>query len=627
MNRFLFALLIGGSALPLKAATFVVTTAADSGPGSLRQAMLDANATSTPDEIDFNISPPGVHVITPLSPLPTITQPLHINGRTQPGYTSTPLIQLNGISAGPCNGLWIVGTSNCVIEALSITRFKTDGAYDTGNGIRAEQGGYHAFLGNYIGVNPGGTATGDGNDGTGICLAGSHDCKVGGTLPKDRNLISQNGFSPLLDGTTDPTSIHNYGIHLVDLAFNPGSSNRVLGNFIGTDATGLAPLGNHGAGIMVVNDGHVIGGVEPGARNVVAANGGEAGIFLSYSFDCRIQGNLIGTGVNGVTAVGNLKHGVCIGDSIGTLVGGPQPAARNIISGNVRDGVNFTNSLNYSNYVQGNFIGTDISGASPLANGRDGVYAGLHDNSYTRIGGTNSGEANIIAFNARNGVTVAAGSDCTILCNSIHDNRPRIDVSGLGIDLGDNNVTENDSGDTDLGANALQNFPFVTGAYSDGYNIYLTGKLESEPNRPYLLQFFWNNLCDLNNHGEGQFYIGQQWVTTAGDGKVNFSATFPGSVPFAKVATATATSTNANTSEFSFCHDIVVPPPVYIRRDTAGTITIFWSSHYGLWVLQRSPTLTPAVWADDPNPVTLVGDEYVVTEPATTSYHFRLRSP
>src|SRR5690349_24511044 len=112
MKRFLLALAFGVATFKLHAATFVVTTTADSGPGSLRQAMLDANSTPTPDEIDFNISPAGVHVITPLSPLPTITQPIHINGRTQPGYTSTPLIQLNGVSAGPCNGLWIVGTSN-----------------------------------------------------------------------------------------------------------------------------------------------------------------------------------------------------------------------------------------------------------------------------------------------------------------------------------------------------------------------------------------------------------------------------------------------------------------------------------------------------------------------------------
>jgi hypothetical protein len=86
--------------------------------------------------------------------------------------------------------------------------------------------------------------------------------------------------------------------------------------------------------------------------------------------------------------------------------------------------------------------------------------------------------------------------------------------------------------------------------------------------------------------------------------------TFPGSVPFAKVVTATATFTNANTSEFSFCHDIVVPPPVYIRRDAGGTITVFWSGscNEAPHLLQKSGSTIPiqslssAMNTSSPNP-------------------------
>src|SRR5215475_1845690 len=108
--------------LPSHAAVFVVTTTADSGPGSLRQAILDSNITSTRNEIDFDIEPGGVQVISLSSGLPIITTPVQILGSTQPGYAGSPLIQLDGDVAGAATGLWI-RTSNCLVQGLSITRF------------------------------------------------------------------------------------------------------------------------------------------------------------------------------------------------------------------------------------------------------------------------------------------------------------------------------------------------------------------------------------------------------------------------------------------------------------------------------------------------------------------------
>src|SRR5687767_12021572 len=99
-----------GAILPFStfAVTFQVTSVADSGPGTLRQAILDANLTPGRDEISFSIPGPGPHSIVPLSPLPIVTDPVAIDGATQPGFSGTPIIELSGTFAGPSgNGLWI----------------------------------------------------------------------------------------------------------------------------------------------------------------------------------------------------------------------------------------------------------------------------------------------------------------------------------------------------------------------------------------------------------------------------------------------------------------------------------------------------------------------------------------
>src|SRR5690349_5719531 len=90
-------------------ATFTVTNTDDSGLGSLRQAILDANAAASgTDTIAFNITGGGVHTIRPTSPLPTLTDIAVIDGTTQPGYAGVPLIELNGSGAGStANGLTI----------------------------------------------------------------------------------------------------------------------------------------------------------------------------------------------------------------------------------------------------------------------------------------------------------------------------------------------------------------------------------------------------------------------------------------------------------------------------------------------------------------------------------------
>ncbi len=136
--------------------------------------------------------------------------------------------------------------------------------------------------------------------------------------------------------------------------------------------------------------------------------------------------------------------------------------------------------------VEGNFIGTDATGAAPLGNGQNGVMMASGSLVYT-VGGTVTN--NVIAFNGAAGVAVGfnpsdGSSNNRITGNSIHDN------GGLGIDLGSDGVTLNDVGDGDTGPNNLQNYPVLSAAISDGISTRITGALNSVPTTTFSVEFF-----------------------------------------------------------------------------------------------------------------------------------------
>ena len=185
------------------------------------------------------------------------------------------------------------------------------------------------------------------------------------------------------------------------------NDNVVQGNFIGTDATGTValPNGASGNGGVSVGDGgnNTIGGTTPGARNLISGNIGD-GIFVGFAIETTVQGNFIGTDVSGTVALGNTERGVSINANVqgsNHLIGGTTTAARNIISGNGR-GIDI-NGVHTT--VQGNFIGTDVTGTIPLPNSD----AGINTNGYTSIGGLTSTPGtppgNVISGNGTAGIS------------------------------------------------------------------------------------------------------------------------------------------------------------------------------------------------------------------------------
>ena len=368
--------------------TFTVSNINDSAAGSLRQAILDANANSGPDTIVFNIPGSGVHTIMPLSALPTITDPVTINGYSQPGSSSntlgqgdnaTLLLELNGASAGAgVNGITI-SAANSIVEGLAINRFGGNGIVVTGSGATGNQ-----IQGNFIGTDPAGT-TALGNDmapGTpsfsGVYIdAGASNNTIGGTSPASRNLISGN---------------LGEGVEILDINGQNTSGNVIANNYIGTDASGTNALGNVKSGVFIPwAANNTVGGAAAGIGNVISANLGFAGIAICGALNCGtmvdisggdasgnvVAGNFIGTNAAGTQALGNSGFGIAL-DGIGRLggtgdiIGGTVAGAGNTVSGNGSNGIEiFDASLR--TVVQGNYIGTNASGAVALANGSDGI--------------------------------------------------------------------------------------------------------------------------------------------------------------------------------------------------------------------------------------------------------------
>ncbi|HEX3248169.1 MAG TPA: Calx-beta domain-containing protein [Pyrinomonadaceae bacterium] len=617
---------------------FVVTNANDHGSGSLREAIATANAIPGSDTIIFNIPGAGVKVINLLTPLPEITDPIVIDASTQPGYAHVPLIQLNGANAGFTSGL-VITAGGSIVRGLAI------GSFDSA-GIVLRSCNSNVIEGNYIGVDAAGTVA-QPND-TGILMIDSSNNVIGGTNVAARNVISGNvtgikigGANNIVSGNfigtnaggtaaignrdrgieiSTPTFTHNViggnSAGAGNLISGNGSGififaalNTIQGNLIGTDISGTHKIGN-GIGIQAQFTGTVIGGLTSGARNVISGNG--TGVVFGEP-DSSLQGNFIGTDITGTAALGNTFDGVIV--TTGARVGGSVPEARNVISGNGASNVSigslfFDGIFPHPISVEGNYIGTDVTGNRALTDpalgttssgififgsrsivggveGRGNVISGnavgvrlkrtnlgppagniiqgnliglnaagtepvpntqggIELSETNGIGGANTIAANKIAFNGGPGVIVFSNSSGTsIVTNSIFSN------DGLGIDLGPTGVTPNDPADSDAGANNLQNFPVLTSVVSVGNSTTIHGSLNSTPNTTFRIDFYSNAALDPSGNGEGALFFNTTSVTTDSNGDATIDVVFPVPLAAGRVVTSTATDPNGNTSEFS----------------------------------------------------------------------------
>jgi len=388
--------------------------------------------------------------------------------------------------------------------------------------------------GNYIGLGVDGLTAVPNYWGL-VCADGSTNNMLGGTMTGARNVISGND---------------DEGLRLTD----PGTmANMVQGNFIGTDASGSNAVPNSFAGMTILNGAtfNTIGGTTLTARNVISGNYIGVAIGNAGTSGNVVQGNLVGIGVDGRTAVPNTFAGIVVsGGATDNFIGGTAPGAANFVSANLQYGVSLSDAGTSGNTVEGNFIGTDITGTNGLGNGTGSFYGAnveLQSGATSNfIGGTSPGAGNVIAFSSVKGVLLfdSATTNDAIRGNSIFGN------TNLGIDLSNAGVILNDTGDADTGPNNLQNYPVITNAFGLGTATVVTGNLNSLANGAFFVDIYRNPAMDPSGYGQGRFYFGTVSVTTDGSGNAKFIFTNTTANYTGQSFSATATSAGGDTSEF-----------------------------------------------------------------------------
>ena len=591
--------------------TFVVTTTADSGPGSFRQALSDFRLTNRAGRIAFAIPGAGPHVIRPVAALPIPGFELLIDGFTQPGSrpnTAGPWqptnavhrVVLDGSLAGT-NGIGLVlRGSGSVVRGLQIVRFATHGVILNGGRDMAVEGCV-------IGTDDAGAA-GLGNGFSGVWVDRSTAARIGGANPAARNVLAGNA---------------NYGVLVLG---TEASGTRVEGNWIGVTPTGTAARPNAFGGIYGGNATALggtatastaadlrVGGTTAGAGNLISGNGGFGVLFNGQAAnvatvtlgDTRVEGNRIGTNAAGTAAVGNTTGGVAVRrNATGITIGGGEPGAGNLLSGNL-DGVFL--EVSTAVVVEGNLVGTTAAGTGLVPNTRSGIFLACADDAVVRgnvvggspaggvglscafaafpgsgnrivgnwigtdrsgtadlgnasgvvvgqrhggewVGGPLAADGNTIAFNDGPGVLVRASTTGPV---SVRHNRLYANA-GIAVDLEPAGTTANDPGDGDTGPNGLQNTPVLVVATGNGVStLSVTYSVDTAPANaayPLTIDFY---LADPDGQ-EGRIWIGADTLVSAG-AQAPRTASFTPAAPVASGSLVVATVTDAagRTSEAS----------------------------------------------------------------------------
>ena len=563
------------------------------------QERAQVNGTvGSKNTIDFSIpktdpgynASTGVWTIALQSALPAIGgNAAFINGYSQTGAAKNTLVQgdnakiviaIDGAGAGSIVGLTIK-QSGSQVRGLDIENCAADG-------VLVAAAGNVQVAGCFIGTDPSGeTAVPNYN---GVVIQNSSNT-IGGPNVDDRNVISGNSGSGISipDQGTNPLNIESTG-------------NEVENNYIGVDAAGTKALGNSGVGVHDYGSGDTYGGTSAGLGNVISGNKG-GGIITGGS--ATIEGNFIGTDNTGNAGLGNKGSGISAQqDSFGAPVlsiiiknnvisdsaawgvfvaGSSQESQATYVIANNLIGTNAAGTAALGNtlmgltlaaventsilnnvisasgdwglqlndsvaVIQGNLIGTDRTGQVPFGNTMGGML--ITSSSGNVIGGTGTGQGNVVADNGGVGIYVGGGQQNRITQNSIFGNA----ATGIQVQTGGQFV-----------AAPVVNFTPGTGSTGT-----LSGKLDAAPSVTYTIEVFSNATLPAVGQEQGKTFIQDVTVKTDGSGHGTFSVPEP-----TGIYTATATDPSGNTSPFSHATgSMALPTSVTAVSSSANPSTL-----------------------------------------------------
>ncbi len=498
---------------------YTVTSTANSGVGTLNEAIANANTNAGVDTIRFNIGGVGSHTISLTSTLPQITEGVYIDGGTQPGTVIGDLINgiphqlqisiVNGaaISSGIRGSSTASGTT---IRGLAIGGFNSYGIeFDSG----ADNISLEAVV---VGANIGGTA------------ANAND--VGIIFWDTDNTVVRNSL--VAGNTTDGVVFRN-----------DSNNNSIYQNLIGVNMSGTTAISNGDHNVYFRGSGgsNTIGGTGFSFRNVLS--GSKWGAHFWAGDNNELNYNYIGTDITGTSVISNTEAGleVCAGAN-GTV-------QNNVIGGNNNCGITLWGGSLTGWRIVDNIIGTDLTITEDLGNGAAGVcvYTSVDCtviegnvivNSTASVSSTN------INTSGANGAGIwlrESASETFISQNSIYNN------ASLGIDIGNNGTPDlNDDGDGDTGPNNVLNYPVIESVYISGSDLCIEGWTGAGTS----IEFYIAD-GDASNFGEGQTFLFSA-VEGSGDDSDATQSTYG---PAAINSILQGTYTNEN--RFTFCEALV----------------------------------------------------------------------
>jgi hypothetical protein len=482
-------------------ATYTVSNTSDSGPGSFRQAIIDADQSQASSIIQFRITAGGVQTLAPQSAYPALTVPVTIDGTTEQGYFRAPLIVIDGINTTADYGIDLAA-GNSTIRGLVVQRFPNAGIGLLGSGrdkvvncyVGTDQQGTRALgngVGIYVGSNGntiGGTANLaeldliSANRVAGIKINNaSNNAIVYSYIGTDVNgtIALANGIGIAISsgtnnfiGRTDAVMYRNVisgntgnGIDISGAS----TGNTILANSIGTDSYGWDALANGGDGIAISGQSgnNTVGGTSWAASNVISGNRGAGIDIIGGTIGNQVLANIIGADFIGLTAIPNTT-GISIVNGTNNRIGAQSWG--NLISGNSGDGIYLTNSS--SNTIVGNWIGTDFGGDSILRDSHGLPYGNRGDGIHLSAGSNNNSMGvyqglliNVIGGNSRYGVEISGSSGNVLAGNLIGTGGLSALPNGTGI------LLSNATG-TIIGSIATHGFNVISGNTGDGVEIF-----------------------------------------------------------------------------------------------------------------------------------------------------------